>query len=151
MMRRVAEAAAHLLLALWFGSYAGFAIVAPVLFRAGLSRQEAGDVAGRMIERLTLVGLIAGGVALLLLVTVHGARARMRVGLTAAALAAGLYLWVAILPPLRAPLPKPIDQYLEADPVRVEYNRLHKRSERVASVTLLLVAGALAAGAARKE
>lgn len=151
MMRRAGGALVQVLLALWFGSYAGFALIAPILFRAGLTRQTAGDIAGAMIERLTLTGLLAGGVALMLTLLLHGLGARLRAGLIAAGLLVGLYLWLAVLPPLRAPLPKPVDEYALTDPVRVAYNRLHKRSERIASVMMLCVLGALVVRVPHKE
>lgn len=151
---RFLESLTQACLALWVGSMTGFVMTAPLIFDAfGSERQPAGDLAGNMIWRLNMVGIVLGVLVLLtLLPRLRRGMAKIRALLVAGALAMGLVLAFYIFPKMdEAQPPQPIEQYAETDPVRVEYNRWHRRSEQVYGVTVLLGAGALLLGPFEKE
>lgn len=151
---RYLEAITQLCTGIWVGSMAGFAFTAPQIFRAfGDNRQAAGDLAGEMIWRLNSVGMVLGAIALLALLP----RLRERLNRwRSAILLLGLGLAAVgafyIFPQMAAAQPpRPIQEYAETDPVRVEYNRWHQRSRQVFSGAILLGAGTVVLGAFRKE
>ncbi|HEY8346317.1 MAG TPA: DUF4149 domain-containing protein [Symbiobacteriaceae bacterium] len=151
---RFLESLTQLCLALWVGGMGGFAMTAPLIFDAfGPERQRAGDLAGNMIWRLNMVGIILGVVVLLILLPrLRRGIAKLRALLTAGALAMALVQAFYIFPQMdRAQPPQPIETYAETDPVRVEYNRWHTRSEQVFGTTMLLAAGALLLGPFEKR
>jgi ADP-ribosyl-[dinitrogen reductase] hydrolase len=115
---------------MWTGAMTGFAFTAPVLFsHFGPDRQRAGDTAGAIIARINTVGLWLGAIALLaLLPRLRTRLARWRALLVAGAMAAALTTALLILPEIaRAQPSQPIQTYAENDPVRVSYNKWHKR------------------------
>jgi hypothetical protein len=133
----------------WVGAMAGFAMIAPQLFRAfGPERQRAGDLAGEMIWRINTVGIILGAIALLALLPRLGQGLnRWRAGLLGLALALSLAGAFYIFPQLaQARPPQPIEQYAETDPVRVNYNSWHKRSEQVFGIAIILGAAVILLG-----
>lgn len=151
---RFLESITQLCLAVWVGAMAGFAFTAPQIFRAfGPGRQRAGDLAGEIIGRLNSLGLVLGFIALAALLP------RLKQGLNrwrAALLGSALLLTLAgvfyIIPQMdRVRPPQPIETYAETDPVRLEYNRWHKTSERVIGVAILLGAGAILLGPLGRE
>ncbi len=136
-------------MAIWVGAAAGFAITAPQLFRAfGADRQSAGNLAGEMIYRLNNIGLILGVIALLaLLPRIRQGLNRWRLLLLGGALALALATTFYVFPNLeKAQPPKAIQEYAETDPVRVEYNRWHKLSERVYGTAMFLGFGVILLG-----
>lgn len=135
-----------LLLAIWVGGMFGFgALYAPVLFRSLSSRDQAGQIAGQTLARIDTLGLIAGGViTLITLLQVFGTAAPLDVVRVVVALAmVGLVGYSAAvirsrLNAIRTEMGKPIDQFEETDPKRVEYNRYHKLSTRIYGIVLVL-------------
>lgn len=138
---RYLESVTQLSMAIWVGSAAGFAMVAPKLFRAfGPNRQAAGDLAGQIIYQLNMVGVILGVIALVaLLPRLKQGLNQWRALLLGGALALALTTWFYILPQIEAAQPpKPIQEYAENAPERVAYNRYHKLSERVYGAAMFL-------------
>lgn len=134
---------------IWVGAMAGFAMIAPQLFSAfGPERQRAGDLAGEMIWRINTVGMILGAIALLaVLPRLRQGLNRWRAGLLGVALALSLAGAFYIFPQLtQARPPRPIEQYAETDPVRVNYNAWHKRSEQVFGIAIILGAAVVVLG-----
>lgn len=135
-----------LLLAIWVGGMFGFgALYAPVLFRELSSRDQAGQIAGQTLARIDTLGLIAGGVVTLItLLQVFATAAPLDVVRVVIALAmVGLvgYSTAVVrsrLNAIRTEMGKPIDQFEETDPKRVEYNRYHKLSTRIYGIVLFL-------------
>ncbi len=153
-MKRYLESIAQISLAIWVGAMAGFAFVAPQLFAAfGAERQRAGDLAGAMIWRINTLGLILGTLALLtLLPRLRQRLNRWRAGILAGALALSLVGAFYIFPQMdRAKPSAPIETLAEDDPVRVNYNRWHKLSERVFGFAILLGAGTIVLGPLVRE
>lgn len=151
---RLLESITQTAMALWVGSAAGFAMIAPKLFRAfGPDRQRAGDLAGEIIYQLNIVGLILGTVALLtLLPRLKQGLNRWRLLLLGGALAAALSTWLYILPQIEAAQPpRPIQEYAETDPARAAYNRWHKLSERVYGTAMFLGLGVILLGPLGRE
>lgn len=146
---RFLESVTQLCMGIWVGSMTGFAVTAPMLFRAfGDDRQRAGDLAGEMIFRLTNVGLVLGFIALAaLLPRLREGLNRWRAGLLALSLALALAGPLWIFPRLEAARPpRPIQEYALTDPIRAAYNRYHKLSERMFGVAILLGAGVMLLG-----
>ena len=146
---RVLEAVTQLLMGLWVGSAAGFALSAPKIFAAfGPDRQSAGDLAGDIIYMLNNVGLLLGAVAFLaLLPRLRSGVNKVRLVLLLGCIGIALTTWLYIFPQMdRAQPPEPIQTYAETDPVRVAYNRWHTLSERVFAVGMALGTGVLVLG-----
>lgn len=151
---RFLESITQTAMAIWVGSAAGFAIIAPGLFRAlDPDRQKAGDIAGSSIYLLNTVGMILGAVALLaLLPRLKQGYNRWRALLLGGALALALFTAFYIFPQLEAVRPpKPIQEYAETAPERVAYNRYHKLSERVYGAAMFLGLGVIFLGPLGKE
>ena len=148
------EGITQLLVGVWVGAMAGFAITAPQIFAAfGPDRQAAGNLAGEMIWRLNMVGIALGAVALLLLLSRLRERInRWRSAILAAALALAAFGALYIFPQMAmAQPPRPIQDYAVTDPVRVTYNKWHERSRQVFSGAILLGASVVILGSARRE
>jgi hypothetical protein len=151
---KILESVTQTAMALWVGSAAGFAMIAPKLFRAfGPDRQKAGDLAGEMIYLLNMVGLVLGALALLaLLPRLKQGLNRWRALLLAGALSLALFTWLYIFPAMEAAQPpRPIQEYAETAPERVAYNRYHKLSERVYGTAMLLGLGVIFLGPLGRE
>ena len=151
---RVLEAMTQLLMGLWVGGGAGFALGAPKIFEAfGPDRQSAGDLAGDIIYLLNNVGLLLGVAALLtLLPRLRSGVNKARLVLLLGCLGLALTTWLYIFPQMeRAEPPEPIQTYAETDPVRVEYNRWHTLSERVAAAGMLMGTGVIVLGPFAEE
>ncbi|HWI51419.1 MAG TPA: DUF4149 domain-containing protein [Symbiobacteriaceae bacterium] len=143
------EGITQLLVGIWVGAMAGFAVTAPQIFDAfGPDRQRAGDLAGDMIWRLNSVGLVLGTVALLcLLPRLRQSINRWRTALLAVALGLAAFGAYVIFPQMAlAQPPRPIQEYAVNDPVRVTYNTWHERSRQVFSGAILLGAGVVLLG-----
>lgn len=148
------ESITQLATGIWIGSMTGFAFTAPQIFTAfGPNRQAAGDLAGQMIYRVNNVGLVLAAIALLtLLPRLRQGLNKWRTWLLAGALATALFGTLYIFPQLNAAQPpKPIQEYAETDPVRVNYDRWHKRSQQVFSAAILMGAGVVVLGSLGKE
>lgn len=136
-----------LVLALWVGGMFGFgALYAPVLFRNLTSRDQAGTIAGETLARIDSLGLVAGGIMLVVtalqIIDSHGKALDLGRLLTAAVML-GLVLINTItvrqrLAAIRQRMARPIDEFPELDPLRVEYNRFHRLSRLLFSLNLLL-------------
>ena len=151
---RILESLTQLCLGLWVGAMVGFATTAPLVFEAfGPERQRAGDLAGGMIWRLNMFGIFLTAIALItLLPRLRRGLNWLRALLAAGGLTMALVTAFYIFPQMdRVQPPQPIEQYAVTDPVRVEYNRWHRRSEQVAGVSLLLSAGAMLLGPFARE
>jgi MFS family permease len=151
---RILEAVTQLLTGLWVGSMAGFALIAPLLFRAfGDERGRAGDLVGAMIGRLSWVGSLLGVIALLALLPRLRSRLNCwRALLLAGAVSVSLLGLLYVIPQMeRARPPKPIESYAQNDPIRVAYNRWHKLSERVFGTGIFLGAATILLGPFVKE
>ncbi|MDB4897946.1 MAG: hypothetical protein JWN15_4208 [Firmicutes bacterium] len=143
------ESVTQLCIGVWVGAMTGFAMTAPQLFSTfGTERQRAGDLAGAMIWRINTVGMVLGAIALVaLLPRLRQGLNRWRTALLVAALALSLTGAFYIFPQLtQARPPRPIEQYAETDPVRVNYNAWHKRSEQVFGIAIILGAGVILLG-----
>ncbi len=148
------ESVTQLCTGVWVGAMAGFAVTAPQIFRAfGPDRQSAGDLAGEMIYRLNAIGMALGAIALLALLPRLRQRLHAwRAALLAAALGLAAFGVLYIFPKMAAVQPpRPIQEYAETDPVRVEYNRWHERSRQVFGAAILLGAGVVILGPLGKE
>ncbi|MFO7274923.1 MAG: DUF4149 domain-containing protein [Bacillota bacterium] len=146
---RALEAVTQLLMGLWVGAAAGFALSAPKIFEAfGPDRQSAGDLAGDIIYLLNNAGMLLGAGALLtLLPRLRSGVNKVRLVLLLGCLGLALTTWLYIFPQMeRAEPPEPIQNYAETDPVRVEYNRWHTLSERVYGAAMVLGAGVILLG-----
>ena len=133
--------------ALWLGGMVAIALTAPVVFQVVPSRDLAGRVFGGVLARLfPLIYLCAG--LMLIAGAVQLARARRltraelaRYGLVLAMLAIAVYTGVAVLGEMRtiqASLPGPIETLpLEGGP-RARFDALHKLSERLMGLDVLL-------------
>src|SRR5262245_19349433 len=146
-LQRTLFGAELLAYAIWLGGIVAIAPTAPVVFQVVPSRDLAGRVFGGVLERLfPLIYLCA---ALMLAAgAVQLARARKltrvdlaRYGLIVAMLAVALYTGVAVLGEMRtiqAALPGPIETLpLDVGP-RARFDSLHKLSERLMGLDLLL-------------
>ena len=160
------DAAVVALLLIWIGMGLGFGtLTAPLLFKWLPSRDLAGSLAGRIVERLDWAAWVAFGGALLL---GFGARwlneidDREVIGplrlWTAAALAALLFCFTStfIVSPrlheLRAHIVVPIEELAPEHPDRKAYDKAHGLSRNLFFLRLLLAAGlALGVGHLPKE
>ncbi len=144
-MLRVRRFLRLLSLVLWIGGIAFFAfVVAPVAFGRLPSAHEAGLVVGGTVRVLHLLGLGCG--AVFLIVTFAGARrtAGRRVLLVECALVAGMmlltgYSQISVLPAMeayRATAGGDIDAADTTDASRLQFERLHKLSERLEGAVL---------------
>lgn len=133
--------------AVWLGGIVAIALTAPVVFQVVPSRDLAGRVFGGVLERLfPLIYLCA---ALMLAAgAVQVARARRltrgdlaRYGLVLGMLAIALYTGLAVLGEMRAiqaSLPGPIETLPVDSGPRARFDSMHKLSERLMGLDLLL-------------
>jgi len=153
------DAAAAALLLIWAGMVLGFAILmAPLLFSILPSRDLAGMIAGRVVERLDIAAWIVFGAAIAL---VQGARwmaefqeaevvGPLRLWGAAAVLALLMCFTSAfIISPklhsIRARMAGPVESFAPGHPDRAAYQKAHGISRQLMGLRLLL-ALALAAG-----
>lgn len=137
----------YLLLSLWVGAMFAFGtLYAPVLFRSLPSRDQAGAIAGETLSRIDTLGLVTGGIMLMVTVlqAMDSGWMAMDLGRTlvaAAMLAAVIFSAVTVrsrLNAVRQQMGRPIDEFAPEDPLRQEYNRLHRLSRTIFSVNMLL-------------
>jgi hypothetical protein len=133
--------------ALWLGGMVAIALTAPVVFQVVPSRDLAGRVFGGVLARLFPLIYVCG-VLILVAGAVHVARARAltrsslaRYGLVAVMLAVAVYTGVVVLgemQTIQAALPGPIESLpLDAGP-RARFDSLHKLSERLMGLDVVL-------------
>jgi formate hydrogenlyase subunit 4 len=133
--------------ALWLGGMVAIALTAPVVFQFVPSRDLAGRVFGGVLARLFPLIYVCAGL-MLAAGAVQLARARRltrvelaRYGLVLAMLAIALYTGVAVLGEMRtiqASLPGPIETLPLEDAQRARFDSLHRLSERLMGVDVLL-------------
>ena len=132
---------------LWLGGMVAIALVAPVIFQQIGSRDLAGRVFGAVLGRLfpmvyvcALALLGAGAIRLVRIGTVSRLDAA-RYGLAFAMLAIAGYVGVAVLGEMQviqAGLPAPIESLPPSMAERVRFNELHKLSERLMGLDVVL-------------
>jgi uncharacterized membrane protein len=133
--------------ALWLGGMVAIALVAPGIFQQIGSRDLAGRVFGAVLGRLfpmvyvcALVLLGAGAIRLVRIGSVSRLDAA-RYGLAFFMLVIAGYVGVAVLGEMQviqAGLPGPIETLSPTMPERVRFNELHKLSERLMGVDMVL-------------
>ncbi len=134
-----------LLLALWVGGGAFFAaVVAPEAFRVIQPRSEAAALVGAVLERVDASILFVGPILFLTLFAgwvPMGVRLRWRaafvVMLSGASLLSGHWLSPRMQSIQRA-MGRAVEDLDRADPLRIEFERLHIASEGLMSLHLLL-------------
>ncbi|HJW09861.1 MAG TPA: DUF4149 domain-containing protein [Holophagaceae bacterium] len=149
------DAAVVALLLIWIGMGLGFgALTAPLLFKWLPTRDMAGSMAGRIVERLDWAAWLAFGLALLLgfgsrwLNEIDDAEPIGPLRLwTATALAALLFCFTSsfIVSPklheLRSRIVVPIEDLAPENPDRKAYDKAHGLSRNLFFLRLLLAAG----------
>lgn len=137
----------YLMLALWVGAIFGFGVLfAPVLFASLPSRETAGGIAGNVLARIDTLGLIAGGIMLVVtaLQAIDSGWTALDLGrlLTAAVMLALVSVNATTvrqrLSAAKEKMERSIDEYAQDDPLRREYNQLHRTSRLLFSANLLL-------------
>jgi hypothetical protein len=133
--------------ALWLGAMVAIALIAPVVFQTVPSRDLAGRVFGGALARLFPLIYLCGGL-LLAAGAFQLLRARRltrvevaRYGLVLAMLAVALYTGVVVLGEMRAiqaSLPGPIETLPIDGGPRARFDALHKLSERLMGLDVLL-------------
>jgi hypothetical protein len=133
--------------ALWLGAMVAIALAAPVVFQVVPSRDLAGRVFGGILARLFPLIYVCGAAILIAGVLQLAGRTRMsrgelaRYGLVVAMLAIAVYTGVVILgemQTIQASLPGPIETLpLDSGP-RARFDSLHKLSERLMGVDVVL-------------
>jgi hypothetical protein len=130
----------------WVGGLAFFAfVVAPVAFGSLASRHDAGMVVGGTLRVLHWIGLIGGGVFWVATGWLwYSARARVgfvwQLALTAVMLVVTAYSQFRILPAMevdRALAGGVVEPVSTDNPARVDFERLHRLSERLEGLVLL--------------
>ena len=154
LFRRL-DAAVVALLLIWIGMGLGFgALTAPLLFKWLPSRDLAGSVAGRIVERLDWAAWVAFGLAVILgfgsrwmnEIDDHEPIGPLRLW-TAAGLAALLFCFTSsfIVSPklheLRERIVVPMEQLAPEHPDRKAYDKAHGLSRNLFFLRLLLAAG----------
>ena len=133
--------------ALWLGGMVAIALTAPVVFQVVPSRDLAGRVFGGVLARLfPLIYVCAGLMLVAGAVQLGRARGLTRVevaryGLVLIMLAVALYTGVAVLGEMRsiqAALPGPIETLPIEDGPRARFDSLHKLSERLMGLDVVL-------------
>ncbi|MCG0238011.1 MAG: DUF4149 domain-containing protein [Firmicutes bacterium] len=136
-------------LTLWVGGMFGVFLSTPVLFRRLESREQAGAIAGEIIERAQRLGGPTGAVALLAAALRFGGAGRSGPALTLRALPVALILAAIALSmanrmlvqermrEIKEAIGGPIDGLSREHPLRVRYNRAH-------GLSMLLFAAAFA-------
>jgi hypothetical protein len=130
----------------WVGGLAFFAfVVAPVAFGSLASRHDAGMVVGGTLRVLHWIGLIGGGVFWVATGWLwYSARERVgfvwQLALTAVMLVVTAYSQFRILPAMevdRALAGGVVEAVSTDNPARVDFERLHRLSERLEGLVLL--------------
>jgi hypothetical protein len=136
-----------LLLTAWLGAMIFFSFaIAPTVFAVLPSRELAGQVVNRLVDKLELIGLICGPSLLLLQLCAwpkreaeakaRAVRAILLIVMTL--LVAASRFWVsAKMHALRAQIGGPIDDIPVTDALRVEFNALHGVSVSLMGATML--------------
>ena len=133
--------------ALWLGGMVAIALVAPVIFQQIGSRDLAGRVFGAILGRrfpmvyVCALALLGAGAIRLVRIGVLSRLDAARYGLAFLRLAIAGYVGVAVLGEMQviqAGLPGPIETLPPTMPERVRFNDLHKLSERLMGVDVVL-------------
>jgi hypothetical protein len=133
--------------ALWLGGMVAIALTAPVVFQVVPSRDLAGRVFGGVLARLFPLIYVCAGLMLVAGAVQLGRARRLtrleaaRYGLVVIMLAIALYTGVAVLGEMRAiqaALPGPIETLPLDDGPRARFDSLHKRSERLIGLDVVL-------------
>lgn len=136
-MQPVLSAVALLALTLWVGGMFGVLLSTPLLFKHLQSREQAGAIAGRIIDRTQSLGGPLGILALIATVLRFstGVQAGMAAGVrTATAVVVGFMVALSLansmlvqqkLSEIKAAIGGPIDGLARDHPLRVRYNRVH--------------------------
>jgi hypothetical protein len=137
-----------LAMAVWVGGLCFFAFVlAPTAFGVLPNFHEAGLVVGASLKVFDKVELGCGAIFLLATAAkfLRAQRSRtllgVELGLAALMVMATAYLQNGIIPPMdrdQAQVGGNINTVAPSNPARIEFEKLHERSERVAGMTLLL-------------
>ncbi len=140
-----------LAIVMWVGGLLFFAfLLAPTAFHV-LPVHEAGMVVGAVLRRFHPVGIVCGGV-FLLVTAVLFRRAPMRIRgryemellLVGAMILLTAYLQGKVLPTMERDQVRAggdVNAAAMSDPARMDFDRLHKRSEQVEAVVLLMGLG----------
>lgn len=148
-----------LLISLWLGSAVFFIGVAQTAFAVLPQRELAGAVVNRTLAILNISGIVIA--VILLLLSVAGTKTlgkfwvwgeRTLFLLIAAACAIGQFVIGVWLSVIRTQLGKPIEEVAVDDPLRIQFNNLHRYSEWVLLVAMgaALIAFFLIANRPRK-
>jgi len=138
----------YLALIVWLGAEIYFPIVAAITFQTLLpNTHSAGAIVGHLLRILHMMGLISGMVALALLAVapvwrIYNPRVVLGpMGLLIAMIGLTLYSQFGIIPAMeqdRIAAGGAINAVDAANPSRADFERLHRRSENVEGVILLL-------------
>jgi Domain of unknown function (DUF4149) len=161
-MRTTLRALIFLLIVFWLGGVMFFPVVAWAAFSSLSDTHAAGTIVAKSLRTLHYEGLFTGSALLLLLVAAQRARAFSRqvlapILLTLVMLGLTAYSQFSVIARMEADRIRvggAIDAAPANDPSRIDFNRLHQRSETVEEGVMLagileVVALAWAAQAAR--
>ena len=133
--------------AVWLGGMVVIAIAAPVVFQTIASRDLAGRVFGAILSRFFPIAYICGSVILCAgaaRIAMHRQIGRLecaRYGIVVVMLGIALYIGIAVLgemTTIQASLPGPIETLpLDSGP-RARFDQLHKLSERLMGIDVIL-------------
>lgn len=144
-MKTAIRALILLLIVLWLGGIMFFPIVAATAFSSLPDTHAAGTIVGQCLRVLHEEGLFCGAVIVLLLLTAQFIRAVPRsvaapVVLTLIMLALTAFSQFSIMPRMehdRIAVGGAIDAVPPGNPNRMDFNKLHRRSEKVEEGVLL--------------
>ena len=146
-MKTLLRTLLYLALIVWLGAEIFFPVVAAVSFTTQPDTHLAGTIVGQLLRILHSMGLFAGIVALALLAlapawNIYKSRSVMApMILLVLMLAATAYSQFGIIPAMerdRIAAGGTIDAASPANPSRIDFNKLHGRSEQVEEAILLL-------------
>jgi len=153
-MRTVLRALLYLALIVWLGAEVFFPVVAAITFTSlRPDTHAAGTIVGELLRILHGMGLVSGMVALALLAlapawAIYKPRTVLApMALLVLMIALTVYSQFAIIPAMerdRIAAGGAIDAAAEANPSRIDFNKLHNRSEHVEGAILLLGLAAVA-------
>jgi hypothetical protein len=136
-----------LILGVWLGSMIFFSFaVAPSAFAVLPSRHLAGQLVTSTIGKVEIIGLVLGTLLLLIQLATWGISGLGKAGrllrllalLVMMAAAAGSRFWISpVMVDLRARMGGIIDEVSASDPLRVEFDHLHKYSVSLMSTALI--------------
>jgi hypothetical protein len=129
--------------ALWFGGLVTVALVAPLVFQVVPSRDLAGRVFGAVLGRLFPLVYVCGGVQLLagLGRTSAGRLTWVKHALVALVLAIAAYTGVVVMGEMvgiQNAFSAPIENIPQDDPQRLRFDALHRLSERLMGIDVVL-------------